>query len=48
LRKGKYRVFCYSEDTTGMVPGGKFAVIRDIEITSNKQVVTVDDIKIVK
>jgi hypothetical protein len=48
LRKGKYRVFCYSEDTTGLVPGGKFAVIRDVEITSNKQDVTLEDIKIVK
>jgi len=48
LRKGKYKVYCYSEDTTGQVPGGKFAVIRDVEITSNKQDVQVDLIKIVK
>jgi hypothetical protein len=48
LRKGKYKVFCYSEDTTGQVPGGKFAVIKDVEITSNGQDVNVDDLIIVK
>jgi hypothetical protein len=48
LQKGKYKVFCYSEDTTGKVPGGKFAVIREVEITSNRQDVTVELIKIVK
>jgi hypothetical protein len=48
LRKGKYRVFCYSEDTTGLIPGGKFAVMKDVEITSNKQTVTAEDMKIVK
>jgi len=48
LTKGKYRVFCYSEDTTGTVPGGEFAVIREVEITANNQVVEVEDLVIVK
>ncbi|MBM3436266.1 MAG: hypothetical protein FJY07_08650, partial [Bacteroidetes bacterium] len=30
LTKGKYKVFCYSEDTTGSIPGGEFAVIREV------------------
>lgn len=48
LTKGKYKVFCYSEDTTGSIPGGEFAVIREVEITSNNQVVEVEDLVIVK
>ena len=48
LRKGKYKLFCYSDDTTGTVPGGKFAVIRDVEITSNRQEVKLDSIVIAK
>lgn len=48
LRKGKYTVYCYSEDTTGTVPGGIFAVMKEIEITENNQEITVDDLVIVK
>jgi hypothetical protein len=48
LRKGKYKVFCYSEDTTGLIPEGKFAVIKEVEITSNRQDVNVDSLVIVK
>jgi hypothetical protein len=48
LRKGKYTVFCYSEDTTGTIPGGEFAVMKEIEITENNQDVLVDDLVIVK
>jgi hypothetical protein len=48
LRKGKYKVFCYSEDTTGLIPEGKFAVIKEVEITANRQDVKVDSLVIVK
>jgi hypothetical protein len=48
LRKGKYRIYVYSEDTTGLVPGGVFPVIRDVEITENKQDLVLDNLVIVK
>ena len=48
LRKGKYRIYAYSEDTTGLVPGGTFPVIREVEITENKQDLVIDDLVIVK
>lgn len=48
LRKGKYRLFCYSDDTTGTIPGGKFPVIKDVEITSNGQDLKLDDFVIAK
>jgi len=48
LQKGKYQVFCYSKDTTGLIPGGQFAVIKDVEISGNDQEVRVEDIVIVK
>lgn len=48
LRKGKYKVFAYSEDTTGTVPGGVFAVIRELEITEKNQNIVLDDLVIVK
>ena len=48
LRQGKYSVFVYSEDSTLTLPSGKYAVIREIEITSNRQTVKADDIIIFK
>ncbi len=48
LRKGKYKLFCYSKDTTQTVPGGLIAVVKEVEITSNNQEVVVDDLIIVK
>jgi hypothetical protein len=48
LQKGKYQVFCYSKDTTGLIPGGLFAVIKDVNISDNGQEVRVEDIVIVK
>lgn len=48
LRKGKYKVFVYSEDTTGSIPGGIFAVIREVEITEKNQNIVLDDFVIVK
>jgi hypothetical protein len=37
LRKGKYRIYVYSADSTMTSPSGTIAVYRDIEITKNKQ-----------
>ncbi|NTW24998.1 MAG: hypothetical protein HGA37_09880 [Lentimicrobium sp.] len=48
LRQGKYTVFVYSEDSTLTIPSGKYAVIREIEITGNRQTVKADDIIIFK
>jgi len=48
LRPGNYRVFAYSEDTTGVSEDNKFPVFKDIKITDKDQVVDVDDIVIVK
>lgn len=36
LRKGKYRVFVYSEDTAAGNRGNPVVVIKDVEITSNR------------
>ena len=46
LRKGKYKVYCYSKDCS--LPAGKKAVTVDVEITDKKQDVVVDDLKINK
>jgi len=36
LRKGKYRIFLYSEDTTASNRGNQVVVIKDIEVTENR------------
>lgn len=46
LRKGKYRIYAYSKDTTLTNPVGKFAVYADVEITKKGETVVVPDIKI--
>lgn len=48
LRKGHYRIFAYSKDTTGTIPGGVFAVIKEVDITSNKQNINLEDLVVVK
>jgi hypothetical protein len=48
LRPGKYSVFAYSEDTTGISETNIFPVFKDLEITDKSETVTVDDIIIVK
>jgi hypothetical protein len=48
LRKGNYKLFCYSKDSTGQSPSGVIPMIREVEITSNHQEVEVEDIVIVK
>jgi hypothetical protein len=48
LRPGDYTVFVYSEDSTLTLPSGKYAVIREVKITGNKQTVKADDMIIFK
>ena len=48
LRKGSYRVFAYSLDSTFTVPGGEYAVIDTIEITDDYQTVEVPLIILLK
>ena len=44
LRKGKYKVFTYSDDSSQAVPFRSKAVVRELEITKNKQTVELDSI----
>jgi hypothetical protein len=46
LRKGKYRVFVYSKCPD--CPGGEEAIIRDVEITRNKEKIVIPTIKVRK
>ena len=46
LRKGKYKVYTYSKDSTLIIPSGSYAVIAEGEITSNKQNLELPDLKI--
>jgi hypothetical protein len=48
LRPGNYTIFVYSEDSSLTLPSGKYAVIRDVKITENRQTVKADDIIIFK
>jgi len=46
LRKGKYKVYVYSKDSTLTIPSGNYAVVEEGEITSNKQDLELPDLKI--
>ncbi len=46
LRKGNYKVYVYSEDSTLTSPSGEIAVMAEIEISKNNVVVNVPDIMI--
>ena len=48
LRKGSYKVFVYSDDSTGISPSGKITVMQTIEIDKNKEDYVVPDLVIVK
>lgn len=48
LRKGTYKVFVYSDDSTQTSESGEIPVIKTVEITSKNQVVEVPDIVIFK
>lgn len=48
LHKGKYSIYVYSDDTTGQIPSGVFPVIREVEITKNRETIDLGDLIIVK
>jgi len=48
LRKGTYKVFVYSDDSTGLSPSGRIEVLRTIEIDENRKTYMVPDLVIVK
>lgn len=48
LRKGKYTVYSYSEDTTSLVAGGEYPVLLDFEITENAQELVLPDLIVVR
>ena len=48
LREGDYTIYVYSEDSTLTLPSGKYAVIRNVTITGNRQHVKAEDIIIFK
>ena len=48
LRKGSYKVFVYSQDSSSGSTSGTTAIIKEVEVTGKKQIVTVPDITILK
>lgn len=48
LRKGKYRIYIYSDDSTMTSQSGKVTVYREVEITKNRQTIDVGTINICK
>ncbi len=51
LRKGHYKVYVYSKDSTQNLvkyPSGRFAITQEIDITDNKQTVEVPNIVIIQ
>ena len=48
LRKGTYKVYVYSKDSTGTIPAGVYPVVAEVEISSRNQQVDVGEMVIVK
>jgi hypothetical protein len=48
LRKGKYKVFAYSDDTSSTLNSKTKEIIADVEIKSASETITIPDIVIVK
>ncbi|MBN2612243.1 MAG: hypothetical protein JXB00_11850 [Bacteroidales bacterium] len=48
LRKGNYKIFAYSTDTTGLYGAGIYPVMVDVKIKSNNEVVKADDIVVLE
>lgn len=48
LRKGKYKIFAYENDSSKYPNTGNKPVLLDVEITKNKQTVEVPDLIIIK
>lgn len=48
LRKGKYRVYVYSKDKTLTSQSGDVALVKDVDISSNKQTLALETFTIYK
>jgi hypothetical protein len=48
LRPGKYTIYVYSKDSTLLSPSGSVPVVKNVEITKNKQDLKVPEITIFK
>jgi hypothetical protein len=48
LRPGSYMVFAYSKDSTNLITDERIAVVKEVEITKDNQIVEVPDIIILK
>lgn len=48
LNPGQYRIYVYSLDSTLQAPSGSIAVVKDITIEGNKDIVQTDTLKIFK
>ena len=48
LRKGKYRVYLYSKDKSLQSQSGDTTFVKEVELTSRKQILTLDPITIYK
>lgn len=46
LRKGKYTIYTYSKDSTLTIPSGTYAVVKEGEITGNKESLEIPDMLI--
>ena len=46
LRKGKYTIYVYSEDSTGTYNSGMFPIEKEVEITKNGETLELEDITI--
>lgn len=54
LQKGKYKIYAYSRDSSGVATGQlntyapNIAVVKSVEVTERKETIEVEDIKILK
>ena len=46
LRKGKYKIYVYSKDNTLRSQSGDTSFVKEVEITENKQLLTIDQFTI--
>ena len=48
MRKGKYKIWAVSKDSSSLDPAATLAIIKEVEITERKGDVTIPDIVILK
>ncbi|MBI4646852.1 MAG: hypothetical protein HY738_09730 [Bacteroidia bacterium] len=48
LRKGKYKIFAYSDDTTGSIPSGSVPKYISVEIVKNKTEYNITDLEVLR